>query len=214
MRLFSAILFSLLLTVTACDRHHPRQGGPPQRIVALGDSLTAGYGLQPVEAYPAQLQEALQQDGYNISIDNAGVSGNTAADGLARLEQAIDGKDKPSLVIVALGANDMLRRNPPALMKDALRRILQSLKGKKIPAVLYGMKSSFIIPFSGSTYVDAYKDLAKEFDVPLYPFFLEGVVLDEKLNLGDGLHPNAAGVAVMVEKTKSFVEDALDDINR
>lgn len=182
-----------------------------KRVVALGDSLTAGYGLQPGEDYATQLQEALKAKGLDVKVDNAGVSGDTAAGGLSRLNWAISGEPKPDLVIVALGANDMLRGIDPATTKKNLSSILTTLKEKEIPAVLYGMKAPLNLsaPYR-SKFNAIYPDLSKEFNAPLYPFFLEGVAMNSKLNLEDGVHPTKQGVALMVEKTSPLIEKNLD----
>lgn len=182
-----------------------------KRIVALGDSLTAGYGLQAGEDYATQLQEALKAKGYDVKVDNAGVSGDTAAGGLSRLSWAISGEPKPDLVIVALGANDMLRGIDPATTKKNLSSILSALKEKQIPAVLYGMKAPLNLPASYRGKFNAiYPDLSKEFSTPLYPFFLEGVAMNSKLNLEDGIHPTKEGIALMVGKTAPLIEKSLD----
>ena len=204
-----AVLFAVLMLASGCDG---KPSPNPKRAVALGDSLMAGYGLQPGESYPDQLQEALRKKGWNVAIDNAGVSGNTTSDGFARLDQAIAGDVKPDLVIVALGANDMLRSVPPAQARENLRKILQYLKDRKISTVLYGMKASgFASMIYRAAYSDIYSDLADEFDVAFYPFFLKGVALNPQFNLGDNIHPNKQGVAVMVENTEALVADALAD---
>jgi acyl-CoA thioesterase-1 len=183
----------------------------PMRIVALGDSLTAGSGLPKGEDFATKLEAALIAQGLNVKIENAGVGGNTTADGRARLEEAIKGEPKPRLVIVALGANDMLRRLPPAEAKENLRAILQLLKDRNIPAFLIGMQNPMGGPLMKGPYAKVFEDLEDEFDVPLYPFFLEGVALDSALNQGDGFHPNEKGVAVMVENIAPEVADVLGD---
>ena len=180
------------------------------RIVALGDSLTAGYGLQAGEDYPTQLQKALTDKGINVKIDNAGVSGDTTAGGLSRLEWVTSGEPKPTLTIVALGANDMLRAIDPATTESNLRSILQKLKAKNIPAVLYGMKAPINMPPAyRKSFNSLYPKLADEFDVPLYPFFLEDVAMNPKLNLEDGIHPTKDGIALIVKKTLPFIEKQL-----
>lgn len=184
----------------------------PLRIVALGDSLTAGYGLQATESYPAQLQAALQKEKLDVVVQNAGISGDTTAGGVARLAKAIAGEPKPALVIVALGANDMLRGVKPQTTEQNLRTILQTLKTQNIPAMLFGMRVPYQVTMGyGLNYGDLYEDLADEFDVPFYPFFLEGVAHNPRLNLGDGVHPNAQGIAVMVKNTTPLIVDLLED---
>lgn len=181
-----------------------------KRIVALGDSLTAGYGLQSGEDFASKLQESLIGEGLDVKIDNAGVSGDTTAGGLARLDWAIEGVQKPDLVLVALGANDMLRGIDPAITKKNLSEILDKLKEKDIPAFLIGMRSPTNMgPFFRGKFDKVYGELKKEYDVPLYPFFLDGVAMKSDLNLPDGLHPNARGIDIIVEKITPAVVKAL-----
>ena len=182
------------------------------RIVALGDSLTAGYGLPPGEDFATRLEQALTAEGLNVRVQNAGISGDTTAGGLARLDQAIGGEPKPRLVIVALGANDLLRQVPPADASRNLTKILQTLKDREIPAYLIGMRNPMVIgPFGGGPYARMYDQLAEEFDVPLFPFFLKGVAMDKTLNQPDGLHPNEKGVAIMVRNIAPEIADILKD---
>lgn len=182
----------------------------PDRIVALGDSLTAGYGLPSGEDFATKLEHALNIEGHNVRIENAGVSGNTTQQGLERLEQAIAGEQKPRLVIVALGANDMLRKMDVGIPRDNLVQILNVLKARDIPVFLIGIhRLSSTTPFFSDPYKKMYKELAKDYDVPLYPFFLKDVALKRDLNLSDGLHPNAKGIDVMVENILPEIEDAL-----
>lgn len=182
----------------------------PLRIVALGDSLTAGYGLERGQDFASKLQTALVAEGFNVRIDNAGISGNTTEQGLARLPQAIAGERKPDLVILALGANDMLRKFDAAIPQKNLSGMLSSLQAQSIPVLLVGMHkpSSQFFLFS-DPYKSMYADLADEYDVPLYPFFLKGVALKGDLNLADGIHPNAKGIDVMVENILPTVKKAL-----
>ncbi|PZP56828.1 MAG: arylesterase [Micavibrio aeruginosavorus] len=201
-----AIILSLFLIVSSSSAALAEK----LRIVALGDSLTAGYGLQAGEDYANQLQQALISKGLDVKIDNAGVSGDTTAGGLSRLEWVTAGEPKPALVIVALGANDMLRAIDPSTTESNLRSILKNLKDKDIPAVLYGMKAPINMPPAyRKSFNDIYPTLSEEFDVPLYPFFLEGIAMNSKLNLDDGVHPTKEGVALMVEKTSPLIEKQL-----
>ncbi|PZO84371.1 MAG: arylesterase [Micavibrio aeruginosavorus] len=182
----------------------------PVRIVALGDSLTAGYGLESGQDFTTKLQEALIADGISVKIDNAGVSGDTSAGGLARVDWATQGTPPPSLVIVALGGNDMLRGIDPAVTRKNLAGILDKLKAKNIPVLLAGMRSPTNLgPFFRGKFDKMYRELAKEYDVPLYPFFLEGVAMNAELNLSDGIHPNQKGIAIMVENILPSVKKAL-----
>jgi acyl-CoA thioesterase-1 len=207
MKTILTALLCVFFIAPACAQKAP---SGPLRIIALGDSLTAGYGLQGGESYPSQLEKALRDQKYDVTIHNAGVSGDTSAGGLARLEWAIAGDTKPDLVIIALGANDMLRGIEPSVTEDNLRKILTKLKEQNIPAILFGMRAPFNMPgMYRSNFDPIYKKLAKDFKVPLYPFFLEGVAFKSELNLGDGIHPNSAGIAIMVKNTLPLVEKAL-----
>jgi acyl-CoA thioesterase-1 len=178
------------------------------RILALGDSLTAGFGVAPSESFPAQLAARLKADGYDVVVDNAGVSGDTSADGLARLDWAMSGH--PDVVLVELGANDMLRGLDPKRAAANLDAILAKLKAAKAKVLLTGMKAvSNWGPDYQREFDAIYPALARKYGVPLYPFFLDGVALDPKLNQADGLHPNAAGVAVIVARIAPAVEQLL-----
>jgi acyl-CoA thioesterase I len=177
-------------------------------IVAFGDSLTAGYGLAANEAFPAQLQRALSAKGLAVNVVNAGVSGDTAAGGLARLDWSVpDGTDA---VILELGANDALRGFDPAVTRKALDTMLRRLQERKISVLLCGMVAP---PNLGAEYGRAfnaiYPDLAVQTGAILYPFFLTGVAADPKLNQRDGLHPTAAGVAVIVDRMLPHVEELI-----
>lgn len=181
------------------------------RIVALGDSLTAGYGLQTGEDFASKLQAYLLSKKINVKVENAGVSGDTTAGGLARLDWAIAGDTPPDLVLVALGANDMLRGLQPSEAEANLRSILEKLKAKNIPVLLIGMKSPMNMgPLFRGNFDGIYPKLAKEFDVKLYPFFLEGVAMKPELNLEDGLHPNTAGIAIIVQNIGPIVVEMLE----
>lgn len=169
----------------------------PVRIVALGDSLTAGYGLPLADAFPTKLQAALRAKGIEASVSNAGVSGDTASGARERLDWSVpDGTDA---VIVELGANDALRGIDPKLTETALDAILTRLDQRHIPVLLAGMMAP---PNMGADYAktfDAiYPALAAKHPVIFYPFFLDGVAADPKLGQADGMHPNAAGVDVIV----------------
>lgn len=183
-----------------------------KRIVVLGDSLTAGYGLQGGEDFVSKLQEALTRDGLDVKIDNAGVSGDTTAGGLARLDWAVQGEPAPDLLVVALGGNDMLRGIDPAETRKNLSAILAAMKAKDIPVLLAGMKAPLNFGLSyKKTFEGVYDDLAEEYDVAYYPFFLKGVAMKQDLNLPDGIHPNTKGIAVMVKNMLPVIRDALDE---
>jgi acyl-CoA thioesterase-1 len=169
----------------------------PVRIVALGDSLTAGYGLPADAAFPAKLEKALTAKGLAVEIANAGVSGDTASGGLARLDWSVpEGTDA---VIVELGANDMLRGIDPGVTRQALEQIVRRLTDRRIAVLLAGMRAAPNLgPDYGRDFETFYSDLAARHDLLLYPFFLDGVAAEAKLNQGDGLHPTAAGVDAIV----------------
>ena len=183
------------------------------RVVALGDSLTAGLGLVPGKAFPDRLEAALRAKGWDVKVTNAGVSGDTAADGLARYEWAVP-PDADALII-ELGANDMLRGHSPGATKAALAAILERARAAHLPALLAGMRAA---PNLGTDYgrefSAIYPALAKTYGVQLYPFFLDGVAGDPKLNQPDGLHPTAEGVEVIVQKILPSVETLLKEVNR
>lgn len=192
------IALALLLLVAA-----PARAEVP-KILALGDSLTAGYGLAPEEAFPVRLEAKLRATGTPVTVINAGVSGDTSAGGRARLDWAL--ADKPDHAIVALGANDMLRGVDPTETRRNLDAILADLKARGVKVLLLGMLAS---PNMGKDYGAAfdaiYPDLAKKHGVTLYPFFLDGVAAQRDLNQADGIHPNTRGVAVMVERIAPVV---------
>ena len=185
----------------------------PPVIVALGDSLTAGFGLPQDQAFPAQLEAALRARGIEARVVNAGVSGDTTAAGLARLDWALP--DDASAVIIELGANDALQGLPPEGTKSALVKIIETVQARGLPILLAGMEAPRNM---GKDYVDAfgaiYPDLAERYGLILYPFFLEGAALNESLMQGDGLHPNAKGVAAIVENILPKVEALLAQVNK
>jgi acyl-CoA thioesterase I len=173
-------------------------------ILDFGDSLTAGYGLAPEQAFPARLEAALRREGIGARVVNGGVSGDTTAGGLARLEWAL--ADKPDLVILALGANDALRGIDPATVRGNLDKMIRKVEAVRAKVLLVGMLAP---PNWGEEYKTAFDrifpELAKIHDVPLYPFFLEGVAMKPEFNQPDGLHPNERGVAVLVERLAPVV---------
>lgn len=170
----------------------------PTKIVVLGDSLTAGYGLPAAAAFPARLQQALKTQGIETEMVNAGVSGDTTSGGLARLDWSVPGDTQA--VILELGANDALRGIEPKVARAALEDILKRLRARNIPVLLCGMLAP---PNYGADYAQRfngiYPELAKAYGVPLYPFFLEGVASISTLNQPDGLHPTAAGIDTIVK---------------
>ncbi len=180
-------------------------------VVAFGDSLYAGYRLAPNEGLAPQLQAALQADGINARVHNAGVSGDTTAAGKTRLAFVLDNLDrKPDLVVLGLGGNDMLRGIKPEETKANMAAMMAELQRREIPVVLTGMLAA---PNLGQDYGNAFNgifpQLAKQYNAPLYPFFLDGVVTDAALMLPDNIHPNAKGVSRVIEGLSPLVEATL-----
>jgi acyl-CoA thioesterase-1 len=180
----------------------------PIKIVAFGDSLMAGYQLPMSAAFPAQLEKALKAKGLNVEIANAGVSGDTASGGLSRLDWSVpDGTDA---VIVEFGANDMLRNVDPKVTRAALEQIVTKLKQRGIEVMLAGMRS---VANYGDEYAKQfnaiYPELATTHNLVFYPFFLDGIAADAKLNQRDGLHPTEAGVETIVTRITPKVEELI-----
>ena len=180
-------------------------------VLAFGDSLTAGYGLKPNESFPAQLQVALNKGGIPARVHNAGVSGDTTAAGKGRLGWVLASlKVKPDLVILELGANDMLRGLQPAQTRANLDAMLTELKRRKIPVLLAGMRASFNMGKAYQAQFDAiFPALARKHGARLYPFFMNGVTPNRALLISDQIHPNAKGVAVIVQGIYPQVAGAL-----
>jgi len=183
----------------------------PVKVVVLGDSLTAGYGLAETNAFPQLLERVLRERGHQVDIVNAGVSGDTATGALSRLGWAV--QDGTDLVIVELGANDALRGVAPQKTAASLRAIIAWLKSRNIVVVLAGMRAP---PNMGPDYEvefnAIYSTLSREFDISLYPFFLDGVAANPDLNLDDGIHPNEQGVAEIVSRMRPMIEAMIIDI--
>ena len=169
------------------------------KIVAFGDSLTAGFGLEEKESYPYLLQKKLEADGYNYEVVNAGVSGETSLGGLERIDWVLE-QENVRILVLELGANDLLRGLPVAKMKQNLDTIIKKAKAKNIKVLLCGMLAP---PTMGAQYqreyVNAFPDLASEYKVDFLPFLLENVALNKELNQGDGIHPNAKGEVIMTD---------------
>jgi len=187
------------------------KGNDLPRIVAFGDSLTAGLGVPSDDAYPGQLARWLREQGFDYEVINAGVSGDTSAGGLRRVEWIL--KSQPRLVILELGVNDGLRGQPLKETYENLKGIIDGLKAKGVIVVLAGMR----LPLNyGDDYTeefsDLYKRLAKEYDVPFIPFFLEGVATHRHLNQGDGLHPNAEGYSIVVQNVWRTLHPILKEL--
>jgi len=180
-------------------------------ILALGDSLTAGYGLEQDESFPAQLEKGLLAAGYAVKVVNSGVSGDTSAGGLARIEWAL--ADRPQVVVVELGANDALRGLDPAQTHANLDQIIARLNQAGCRVILAGMRSPRNLgPDYNNTFDQIYPNLAKRYDLLFYPFFLEGVATDPELNQVDGIHPNSAGVRLIVKGLQPLVTVAIDEL--
>jgi len=204
-----AIAAALVLFLAVCGAVWPACAAT-FTIVGFGDSLMAGYSLAPGQGFTDRLQAALKAKGLDVSVANAGVSGDTSSGGLARLDWSVP--DGTRLVILELGANDMLRGVSPDIPRKNLDAMLGKLKARKIPVLLAGMRAA---PNLGADYQKAfdaiYPKLAVKYGIPLYPFFLDGVAGHPDLQLEDGLHPNPRGVDVMVERILPVVEKAIAD---
>jgi acyl-CoA thioesterase I len=205
-----AIVAGLVLMSTALVA--PAQAQTPIKLAVLGDSLSAGYGLPLAAAFPAKLQTALRAKGLKVDILNAGVSGDTTSGGRDRLDWSIP--EGTEAVLVELGANDALRGLDPKVTKGALEDIIKKLQARKIAVMLAGMLAP---PNYGPDYAakfdPIYADLAKAYDVPLYPFFLDGVASEAKLNQADGIHPTAEGIDIIVARILPSVEAFLNKVS-
>lgn len=199
----TVVLFAAALIFTAPSAR------AEQTILALGDSLTAGYGLSKADSFPAKLQAALNAVGRDVRVVNGGVSGDTSKGGLSRVDWLF--ADKPDVLLIELGANDGLRGLPPEDTEKNLAAIIEKGIAADATVLLTGMLAP---PNLGRDYGAAFNAvfprLAERYDVAFYPFFLDGVVAEPTLNLGDGMHPNPAGVDVIVERILPSVLDALD----
>ena len=212
------VLFIILTAFAHAGAHTGAKAGEdpaePYTVLAFGDSLTAGYGLPRGQSLPDQLQAALKARGFDIQMINAGVSGDTTSGGLARLDWALEGVKgaRIDLVILALGANDALRGIAPDLTRSNITAMIERLKARGIPVLLAGMVAP---PNMGPEYAAAfnpiYSDLAARYDVPLYPFLLDGVAAEPTLNQDDGMHPNEKGVSVIVDRLAPMVADLLNE---
>nr|WP_245281710.1 arylesterase [Ensifer sp. ZNC0028] len=182
-------------------------------LIGFGDSLMAGYQLPPEDAFPARLEKALKEKGFDVTIANAGVSGDTSSGGLARIDWSVP--DGTKGVILELGANDALRGIAPEETRKNIEAMITRLKDRGIAVLLAGMMAP---PNMGADYAarfnPIYPELAEKYGLELYPFFLDGVVTEAKLKLEDGMHPNGDGVGVMVEKALPVVERFLATLNK
>jgi len=202
------LLRALLVVVLACAAVTPARAAP-RVIVALGDSLTAGLGVGVDEAYPALLEARLRRDGFDYSVVNAGVSGDTSAGGLRRLDWTL--RLSPAIVIVALGANDGLRGQPPEGLRDNLTRIIERARGAGARVLLAGMR---VPPNYGDEYGRAfaavYPAVAQATGVPLAPFLLDGVAGNPRLNQADGIHPTAEGQRRIADQLWPYLKPLLE----
>lgn len=201
-------MFKFLIPLFALAMAVGSASAAPRSLLALGDSLTAGYGLPPSEGFTVKLEAALRAKGHEVTVVNAGVAGDTAVDGASRLDWALT--PETTAVMVELGANDALRGLPVPQAEQALDQLLARLKEKNLPVLLIGMRAP---PNLGAEYQQAfdgmYPRLAAKYGVPLYPFFLEGVAAEQSLNQADGIHPNAKGVDEIVRRILPSVEALL-----
>jgi acyl-CoA thioesterase-1 len=188
-----------ILSATVGTAEADERASEPPTLVAFGDSLTAGWGLSIDDAYPARLERRLREQGFTYRVVNAGVSGDTTAGGLRRVDWVL--KARPRVVILALGANDGLRGLPLERTRENLAEIIERLQSGGATVVLAGMR---VPPNYGDDYAAAfaavYPDLARRYGLPLIPFFLDGVAANPALNQSDGIHPNAEGYQVIVDR--------------
>jgi acyl-CoA thioesterase-1 len=217
---FAAAVNSLLVTILLClsllclsatahAQSTPAQS-TPVKLAILGDSLVAGFGVKPEQAIPARLEAALKAEGRTVAVINHGVSGDTTAGGLDRIDWML--ADKPDIVMVELGANDALRGLDPATAERNLDAIITKLKAAGVTVWLAGMLAPRNFGAEYTQQFDGlYKRLAAKYNVPLYPFILDGVAQDAALNQADGIHPNPKGVDIIVERLLPFVTKNLDD---
>jgi acyl-CoA thioesterase-1 len=209
---FTAAVNSLLMAFVLCLTPAYAQTAPASsasKIAVLGDSLAAGFGLKPEQSFPSRLEAALKAHGRNVTIVNQGVSGDTTAGGLDRVDWLLG--DKPDIVLVELGANDALRGTDPAVTERNLSAIIEKLKAAGVTVWLAGMMAprnfgaEYVATFDG-----LYKRLSDKYQLPLYPFILDGVAQDAALNQADGLHPNMRGAQIVADRLLPFVTKNLD----
>jgi acyl-CoA thioesterase-1 len=207
-RLYGAIIMAFLVAAISAPVN-----AQPIKIVAFGDSLLAGFGLRANESFPAQLENALKKRGHDVDVANAGVSGDTTTGGLSRLDWSIP--DGTNAVIIVLGANDMLRGMEPELARKNLSEMIKRLKDRKIEILIGGMRAA---PNLGADYArkfdSIYADLAKEHDILIYPFFLDGVAGQRDLNMSDGIHPTPKGVSLIVERILPSVDSLIERVKK
>lgn len=209
---FAMLAGMFLLPLSACGVSD-EDITTPVKIVAFGDSLTAGYNLPADAAFPSQLQQKFLSEGSTgVTIENQGISGDTTQDGVQRLNKVLDAK--PDIVILELGANDILRNAPAEKARSNLRHIIAELQKANVTVILAGIRVNGIFAMRASTgqYSDLFTDLGEEMGVETYPHFLDGVMGQSELNLQDGLHPNRDGIAVIVENIYPLVHEVAVDV--
>lgn len=205
----SSLAAALAALLLAMSIPAPAAESRPLTILAVGDSLFAGYGLPAGQSVPDLLEQRLRREGYAVHMVNAGVSGDTAADGLTRLPWLL--KERPDIAILELGANDALTGNPPEYTERNLGVMLDMLAERKIPTLLAGMRSlANFGPGYAARFDALYPRLAKKYGVAFLPFLLEGVALKPELNQGDGIHPNAAGAAKVADNLYPLLKELVD----
>ncbi|CAI8385471.1 MAG: Esterase TesA [Rhodobiaceae bacterium UBA7378] len=202
------LAFAMIFFISVVAAPSPVQASEKENsvtLVALGDSLTAGFGLQPADGFTPKLEAYLRARGHNVRVVNGGVSGDTSSGGLARFDWAVP--QDAHAIIIELGANDALRGINPNLTRANLTKIIEKSKDRGLSVLLAGMLAP---PNLGPAYAEAfaaiYPTLAAQYDVPLYPFFLDGVAAQKSLNLADGIHPNAAGIDIIVSRIGPYAE--------
>lgn len=206
LRMFTISWFALFIAFS------PASAEDATRIFAFGDSLTAGYGLAPQDGFTARLEAHLKSEGLNAQVINAGVSGDTSSGGQARLAWVVDALEaKPDLAILELGANDGLRGIDPSVTRKNLTAMIEAFQTRDIPVLLTGMLAPPNLgPEYESEFNAMYPELAKDHDIALYPFFLDGVAANPDLNQEDGIHPNEQGVDIIVERITPYILRSLD----
>lgn len=212
-----SLLLITLLLLGGCDNSQEQivaadsSGGEMRTIVAVGDSLTAGYGLDESESYPALLEQKLRAEGLPWRVVNSGVSAETSSGTLSRIEWVLT--LDPDIVILETGANDGLRGIDPELAERNIRQIVEILQEKNVVVVLAGMKMVWNLgPVYVAEFNKIYPKLAKEFDLVFYPFFLDGVAMKGEYNLTDGLHPNSKGYTIIADNIYPYVLEAIERV--
>lgn len=207
-----AVLFALMfMGCSLGDGKGERMGRFSGTILALGDSLTEGYGVAEEESYPALLQEKLQRNGYDCQVMNAGRSGEFSSGAANRLEMLLMTEQSPDIVILETGVNDGLQGYDPTRTEANIDAILGRLSDEKISVLFTGMKiGAYYGPQHLRRFNELYPRLAKKYDVVYMPFFLEGVAMQPKLNLSDGIHPNAAGYKIITDNIYPYVKETIE----